>query len=65
MKWLTAYVVLCCGLGATQNAGAAEVRWLGPPDCVDSRGTVEEAERLVGRALSSVNVGFRRARQRA
>jgi hypothetical protein len=55
MKWWLACAALAGGLMSTRGSAAADVRWLGPPGCTDARGTLEEAERLLGRPLSAVN----------
>jgi hypothetical protein len=38
------------------DARASELIWHGPEDCSDSRSTVEEAERLLGRRLAEIDV---------
>jgi hypothetical protein len=53
-KWWLACVALLGELTGTRACWAAEVRWVSPPGCTDPRGTVEEAERLLGRSLDSV-----------
>jgi hypothetical protein len=41
--------------GITSLARAAEVTWRAPPECSESHGTREEAERLLGRPLRSID----------
>ncbi|MEN9581093.1 MAG: hypothetical protein RJA70_4102 [Pseudomonadota bacterium] len=54
MKLRVVGSVLVCGLLATPALLAAEVRWVAPPGCTDSGVVVEEAERLLGRPLATV-----------
>jgi hypothetical protein len=41
--------------GRSRSVHAAEIAWHAPVECSDSRQSVEEAERLLGRPLASVN----------
>lgn len=54
MKWSLACAALAGAFLSTRPSVAAEVRWLAPPGCTDPRGTLEEAERVLGRPISAV-----------